>query len=70
MDQDQLLTTVAEILEVDADKISMSSSLEELDWDSLCQLGFIASVDEATGKEVSPDALKSCKTVADLHALV
>ncbi len=70
MDQSQLLATVAEILEIDVSEVSMDSSLDELDWDSLSRISFIAAVDQFNGKTVSPDALKACVTVSDLQDLV
>jgi len=69
MDQALLLSTVAEILEIDVSDVSMESSLDELDWDSLSRISFIAAVDQFNGKTVSPDALKACTTVADLQPL-
>ncbi|MDO5682395.1 MAG: acyl carrier protein [Propionibacteriaceae bacterium] len=69
MDQDTLLDLVAELTEVDRDSITMESSLEDLEWDSLCNISLIAAVDEETGKTLSGDDLKACTTVADLFAL-
>lgn len=69
MDENQLIATVAEILEVDPSAVALESDLKEFGWDSLCDISFIAAVDEESGKTIDPDALRSCSTVADLLAL-
>lgn len=70
MGESNFLELVSEILELEGDEVTMESALEELGWDSLSNISFIAAVDESTGKVVSPDALKASSTVADLYALV
>ena len=70
MTEEQLITIVAEILEVEPTELSMDSSLDDLGWDSLCDIGFIAAVDEEVGKTVIPNELKACSKVSDLWALV
>lgn len=69
MSEEKFLEVVAEILEVEAAELSLEDSLSDLGWDSLCDIGFIAAMDEESGKTVAPDALKVSKTVADLFAL-
>ncbi len=39
-------------------------------WDSMAAVGFLALADRDYGKAVSPAAIKICKTVGDLAALV
>ncbi|MDR6866320.1 acyl carrier protein [Microbacterium resistens] len=68
MDEKALLKTVAEILEVD--EVSLDTDLEDLGWDSLSNLSFIAEVDDAAGLTIDADQLTEAKTVADLKALV
>jgi acyl carrier protein len=70
MDENALLKTVAEILEVGVDDVSLDDELEALGWDSLSNISFIAEVDTATGLTIDADALANAVTVADLHALV
>lgn len=70
MGENNFLELVSDILELEGDEVTMESALEELGWDSLSNISFIAAVDERTGKVVSPAALKESSTVADLYALV
>lgn len=69
MDEKTLLELVAEILEVDAGEVALAQELEELGWDSLANISFIAEVDEAVGVSIDADDLAGAKTVADLLAL-
>jgi acyl carrier protein len=39
-------------------------------WDSMAVVAFLALADGTYGKAVPPAAIKSCKTVGDLAALV
>lgn len=68
MDAEDLLKLVATILEID--EVTLDGDLEELGWDSLSNLSFIAEVDETTGVTIDADQLAEAKTVADLKALV
>jgi acyl carrier protein len=70
MGEASFLELVKEILELDDEEVTMDSDLNELAWDSLANISFIAAVDESTGKVVSPGALKDCSTVGDLYSLV
>ncbi len=60
---------VAEIVEKDAGEISNTTRLEDLGWDSLAVVSFIAAVDEGCSKILSPKAVVACKTVGDLERL-
>lgn len=70
MNKADFITLVEEVLEVDEGTVELDSSLEELDWDSLCNITFIAEIDSKLGKSISADDLVSAKTVSDLYALV
>ncbi|WP_394552740.1 acyl carrier protein [Agromyces sp. MMS24-JH15] len=70
MDESTLLRTVADILEIDIDEVSLSDELEVIGWDSLSNISFIAEVDTAVGLTIDADALAEAVTVADLKALV
>jgi acyl carrier protein len=70
MDEQQFLTRIAEVVEVDAASISMSSPLGDLqNWDSLSRVGFLALLDQHYGKTVEPDDLDQAKVVGDLWIL-
>jgi len=70
VDEGDFISIVAEILEVDPSTVALDSDLDELDWDSLSNISFIAEIDDRTGRSLSADALSEAKTVGDLYALV
>jgi len=61
---------VEDILEVDAGTVKFSDSLEAVDWDSLCNITFVAEVDTRTGATIDADQLAKAETVADLYKLL
>ncbi|GAB3631134.1 hypothetical protein GCM10027421_04870 [Microbacterium shaanxiense] len=68
MNAEDLLKLVAGILEID--EVTLDGDLDDLGWDSLSNLSFIAEVDDATGVTIDADKLAEAKTVADLKVLV
>ncbi|BDI21646.1 acyl carrier protein [Herbiconiux sp. L3-i23] len=69
-DRAQFLSFLEEILEAPGGSVAFESDLEELGWDSLSDLGFIAGVDERFGKTVDPERLAESETPNDLYTLV
>jgi acyl carrier protein len=65
-----VLSLVAEILEVPSDGIESDSSLEELGWDSLADLTLISIADERFGVTIDPQSLADATTPADLADLL
>ncbi len=61
---------LADIFEVDADRILPSFSLLEHNWDSLAIISCVALIDECFGMLVSGSDLTKCTTLSDLEALV
>ncbi|HEX5732555.1 MAG TPA: acyl carrier protein [Blastocatellia bacterium] len=70
MNKREFLSLLEEVIEADPGTIKGTETLEELGWDSLSVLGFIASIDERFGVDISPKELNKCKTVSDLIALL
>lgn len=70
MNQDELLEVVAEILEVEPGTVTLGDRLEDIDWDSLSNISFIAEVDTRLGTTLDADELAAAQTVQDLFALV
>jgi acyl carrier protein len=70
MDQSKFIQLVADVLEVDAETISMTDALEDVDWDSFSNISFIAEVDSALDTSIDADILARATTVADLYDLV
>ncbi len=66
---EELHAGLADIFEIDQSEISPDTELDEACWDSLAMVSTIALFDELFSKEVNIDALKACKTVADIEAL-
>lgn len=63
---------IAEILEVDVEKVSSSLELHsgEAAWDSLAIVSVIALVDDCFGVTLEGKKLTDCETVADIEKLI
>jgi acyl carrier protein len=58
------------VLELDQESIKGNETLDELYWDSMALVMFIAMADEKYSVVISPSKLAEAKSVADLLALV
>lgn len=65
---DKIKELLVEIFETD--NFDSSTKLDELLWDSIGMISFIASVDDVFGKVVDADSLEDCKTVQGLIDLI
>lgn len=70
MDQIEFIALAEEILEVDSNTVNLADVLEDIDWDSLANIGLIADIDTKFGVSLDSERLGKAKTVADLYALV
>ena len=70
MTKAEFLMMIEEILEVDQGSIAIDARLEDIGWDSLSDVSFIASVDSELEMEVSANQLVKCETVLELMNLV
>lgn len=70
MNQEEFLALVDETLEEDAGTASMESNLDDLGWDSLANISFIAEVDTRHGVEIDAERLAKAESVADLFELL
>ncbi len=61
---------LAEIFEVDQDKVTPELRLEDVSWDSLAVVSTIALIDDHYDETVSASALTACKTVGDIERLI
>ncbi len=66
----ELIALVEEILELGAGTVKLDDLLEDIEWDSLANITFIAEIDTKLNQSIEGDALNECKTVKDLGALV
>lgn len=69
MEENAFMSLVEEILEVGAGTLSMSDLLDDIGWDSLSNISFIAEVDARLGVSVNADQLSKANTVSEIHAL-
>ena len=70
MDFESFQKELAEILGVDAVDVEQDTALSSLKgWDSMSVLLYMSLVDEKFGRNVSPDAIESARTVEDLYRL-
>lgn len=61
---------MADILEIDADKISPQLNLADYAWDSLAIISTIALVDDLFDQMLDGQALAQCVTLGDVLALI
>ena len=70
MNNQEIITALAEILEMEAGELTFETALDTIDtWDSLATISFIALVDEKTGHILAGDDLQKAITIGDLVAL-
>lgn len=70
MNTKDYLEAISQILEVPSNHIDGSSKLEDLGWDSLCDLELVSFADKKLKKVISSAALGKADSVADLIALL
>ena len=70
MTDESVLSLVEEILELERGTVSADDDLEELGWDSLSDLSFIAIADERFRVTIDPKQLAAVETPADLATLL
>ena len=71
MTEKEKIALIEEDLELDPSTLSPQTALSEIDeWDSMAYLNFVVLVDEHFGTQITAAALKACKTVSDLLALM
>lgn len=70
LEQNDFLNLAAEILETEVSDVSLDSNLDDLDWDSLANISFIAEIDSRLNKSVNPESLNNCVRLGDVFALI
>lgn len=70
MNEQSFIALIEEVLEVDPGIVSLRSTLEELDWDSLSNLSLIAVLDSEHNIIIGAQALQEAVTVNDLFTLI
>ena len=69
MDKAKFTERLSEALDKDLSCAEGSTLLEELDWDSISSITFIALADELLGKKVDSSQVQNAKTLADLYKI-
>ena len=70
MTEESFIALIEEVLEVDPGTVSLESTLEELDWDSLSNLSLIAVLDSEHNITIGAQALQEAATVNELFTLI
>lgn len=70
MEKNEFIVFVEETLEVAAGTIAFTDKLDDIDWDSLANIGFIAEIDAKFGKSMDSERLAQSETVSDLYGLL
>lgn len=70
MTKDAFLRELETALGRDIGSISATSSLEEIQWDSLADISFVSFADQKLAVEIAATRLAACSTVADLINLL
>jgi acyl carrier protein len=66
----RFLDLLEELLEAAPGSLNENQRLDEVGWDSLALVGFLAAADEEYGCAVAPREIRACKTLGELRRLV
>ena len=70
MTAENFIAKLTELMDTDA-KLEPATKLADVaDWDSLSQVAFFSFCNTTLTKKISPDEIKSARTVGDLFKLV
>ncbi len=70
MTAENFLDKLAELMDTDA-KLDLATNLADVeDWDSLSMVSFFSFCNTTLKRHVTPEEIKSAKTVADLFKLI
>lgn len=64
------LSALADLLELDQEALTPTTSFSDIDWDSLAIISTIALVDEHFGVMIPGQQLSECKGIPDVLSLV
>lgn len=70
MKRSNFVNLIEDVLEEDLNTLNGSEILENVGWDSLTFVSFIAKVDTELGVTLAPAKIVECKSVNDLVELV
>jgi acyl carrier protein len=67
---DLMMSMMVEMFEVDREKITPNTNLQDLDLDSIDAIDMAVKLQQMTGRRVDEEALKKLRTVADVEVLI
>lgn len=67
MDLATFLRLVEKSVEAEPGTMSLARGLDEIGWDSIAHLSFIAEADRFSGMAIDPSSVAAARTVADLY---
>lgn len=70
MTRAELVSEIADIMDLEADSLKGSEKLDNLPWTSLTAMAYVALCDYKFGVSLTASDLKQCRTVNDLVQLV
>jgi acyl carrier protein len=70
MTGESFLRELEKVLEREPGTLTPATKLEEIGWDSLGELSFLALADRTLGRQVEATRLSSCVTAGDLLVLL
>lgn len=71
MTQEEKITLLEEMLELDANTLSIETELNSIDeYDSMAKLSLIVLMDEEFGKKLTGEQIRQFKTVGDILAFM
>lgn len=70
MTNEEKISLLEEMFDVDKGAIQLNMALDTLPWDSMAMLSLIALVNERFGKKLAGAQIRSMKTVADIVAVM
>ena len=66
---EEFLDKLSDSIETDQINLSLSTKLDDIDWDSLAAISSIALIDEIFGIVISVEKLSRCETIGDIIEL-
>jgi acyl carrier protein len=70
MTHDDAIVLIEEAANAERGTVRGNEALEQINWDSMATLSFIALVDDRLGRELDVKVVVKCQTVPDLLAIL
>lgn len=70
MTREEAIRLIEDAVNADHGHVKGEETLEQIEWDSMASVSFIALVDEHLNRELDAKVVARCKTVPDLLAIL